>query len=391
MKWIAERWQELCGRYKIGFLTFIICVLLFLIATLLTWFATKSLYDQQAAKRWADNGDEYTQISCFYPISMTLSEFGFQSLHHSVEDALVKASIESESEDAKLFVDAYSTSGKLTIATENYDKEVKAIGVSDHFFLFHPIKMLTGSYFDENMIMKDGVILDEDTAFALYGSNDVVGMPVFIGNKPYYIRGVAAREDGYFAKKAGLSEAVCFVSIDTLETHGIIEGSYTYEVVMPNPVEGFARNIVVAALNDTEQKIEVVENTNRYSMGAKKDVLLDFGIRSMSRNSILYPYWENIARAKEDVCACLFVVQTIPFAIAVILLLWYVKIVYKNRTWSVRKITDKVSDAMYNRKYKKKGNDYEKMDSGSNGVNNALPCKRLWKRKGRNIGQSGTK
>lgn len=355
MKWIAERWQELCGHYKKGFLTFIICVLLFSTATLLTWFATKNLYDQQAAKRWSDNGEEYTQISCFYPISMTLSDFGFQSLNHSVEDALVKASLESASEDAKLFVDAYSTSGKLTIATENHDKEVKAVGVSDHFFVFHPIKMLTGSYFDENMIMKDGVILDEDTAFALYGSNDVVGMPVYIGNKPYYIRGVAAREDGYFAKKAGLSEAVCFVSIDTLETHGIIEGSYTYEVVMPNPVEGFASDIVITALNDTEQKIEVVENTNRYSMEAKKDVLLDFGIRSMSKNSILYPYWENIARAKEDVCAGLFVVQSIPFAIAVILLFWYVKIVYKNRTWSLKKLADKISDAMYNKKYAKKG------------------------------------
>lgn len=355
MKWIAARRQELCGRYKKGFLTFIICVLLFTAATLLSWLVTKNLYDQQAAHRWSEEGEEYAQISCFYPISMTLSDFDYLSIHHSVEDALVKASLEALSEDAKLFTDAYSVSGKINIATENHDKKVNVIGVSDNFFLFHPIKMLTGSYFDENMIMKDGVILDEDTAFALYGSNDVVGMPVYIGNEPYYIRGVAAREDGYFAKQAGLSEAVCFVSIDTLKTHGIIEGSYTYEVVMPNPVDGFAKNTIVTALNDTEQKIEVVENSLRYSLDAKKDIVMDFGIRSMSKNSILYPYWENIARAKEDVCGGLFILQTVSFAIAGILLIYYIRMLYKKRTWSLKKLADKISDAMYHRKSVKRG------------------------------------
>lgn len=339
MKWMMARWQELTGRYKKGFLTCVVCILLITISTLGTWLTTKNLYDQQMAKRWAKESD-YAQISCFYPVSMTLSDFDFLSLHYSVKEALEKESITSHSEDAKVFVDAYSVSGKITISTESKNKEVDVVGVSDNFFLFHPLEMLTGAYLDESMLMKDGVILDEEAAFALYGSNDIVGMPVYINGNPFYIRGVAALEDGYFAKKAGLSSSVCYVPIEVLEKYGEVIGSYTYEVAMPNAVEGFAKNIVTTALNDTEQKIEVVENSTRFSFGAKKEVVFNFGIRSMSRNSIIYPYWENIARACEDVCGALFVVQTISFAIALVLILWYIRYLYKNRTWNLKTIRD---------------------------------------------------
>ena len=353
MKWMNDRWHELCGRYKKGFLTFIICVLVTVITAVGTWLITKDLYDQQATDRWADTADDYAQISCFYPISMELTDFGFLSLHHSVEEALTAASIVAESEKTELFADAYSVTGKIKISSENTEKEVNVVGVSDSFFLFHPVHLLTGSYFDENMIMRDGVILDEDTAFQLYGSEDIVGKTVYIAGNPYYVRGVSAREDSYFAKKAGLSEPVCYVAVDTLKTHGTIVGSYTYEIVMPNPVEGFAKDTVVAALNDTEQRIEVVENSARFSFGAKKEIVMDFGIRSMSRNSILYPYWENIARAVEDICGLLFAVQSISFVIAVVLFLWYVRILYKNRTWRTKDLFNKMSDAMYERKCKR--------------------------------------
>ena len=353
MKWMMQVWHELCNRYRKGFLTFVVCVFIVTLSAAGTWLVTKDLYDQQATERWAEDADDYAQISCFYPISMELSDFGYLSLHHAVEEALAKASLTAESENADMFADAYSVTGKIHISTENTGKDVNVVGVSDSFFLFHPVRLLTGSYFDENMIMKDGVILDEDTAFLLYGSEDVVGMPVYIGNKQYYIRGVAAREDSYFAKKAGLSEAVCFVSVDTLEAYGVIEGSYTYEVVMPNPVDGFAKDTVVAALNDTMQQIEVVENSARFSFGAKKEIVLDFGVRSMSRNSILYPYWENIARAVEDLCGVWFVVQSLSFVTAAVLLILYVRILYKNRTWSVKGIVTKISDAMYERKCKR--------------------------------------
>lgn len=343
MKWFTLRWQELTCRYRKGFLTFIFCVLLFCISTLGTWFVTKDLFDQQAASRWSVQ-TEYAQLSCFYPISMPLSDFEFQSLHHAVEDGLKKASIETEAESAKLFVDAYSVSGTLNIASQNHEMEVNVVGVSDNFFLFHPVTLLQGAYFDENMIMKDGVILDEDAAFQLYGSNDVVGMPLYIGNAQYYIRGVVGKDNSYFAKKAGLTSSICYVAVDTLEKYGVTEGSYTYEVVMPNPVDDFAGGIIKSALNDTKQQIEIVENSARFSFDAKKEVVLDFGTRSMSRNSIIYPYWENIARACEDVCGVLFIIQIAGALIATGLMIIYMWKLYKERKWSLRGIWERIQN-----------------------------------------------
>ena len=330
MKWLNKRWQELTGRYKKGFFLWILCMFLFGVSILCTWLVTKNLYDQQAAGRWSKEM-EYAQISCFYPISMSLSEFDFLSLHHKMEDSLKAESLEASKESAKLFVDAYSVSGTLTMFTENQELEVNAVGVSDAFFLFHPLELLAGAYSDENMLMKDGVILDETAAFRLFGSNDVVGMPIFIGNSPYYVRGVVALDDSYFAKKAGLSSSVCFVTMETMEKQGKIEGSYTYEVVMPNAVDGFAKGIVEKALNDTEHRIEIIENSARFSFDAKKEIVMDFGVRSMSRNSIIYPYWENIARAAEDVCGVLFVLQMVSLLVVVVLSIWYVRKLYEKK------------------------------------------------------------
>ena len=104
---------------------------------------------------------------------------------------------------------------------------------------------------------------------------------------------------------------------------------------MPNAVDGFAKGIVEKVLNDTTQQIEVVENSARFSFDAKKEVVMDFGVRSMSRNSIIYPYWENIARATEDVCSVLFLLQMISLGMVVILSIWYVRKVYEKKGNSI--------------------------------------------------------
>ncbi len=344
MKWLAKQWQELCGRYRAGFIICIISMFLFLVATLLNWLTLKDLYDQQAARRWSEESD-YAQLSCFYPSSIQPTDYDFLSLYHSIEKELINASMEKASENAKLFVDAYSVSGVLPISSENSSMEVKAVGVTDNFFLFHPLTLLSGSYFDDAMVMKDGIILDEEAAFQLYGSNDVVGMPVYIGNTLYYIRGVIEKENGYFSKKAGLDTSVCFVHIETLQKYGSVQGSYTYEVVMPNPVDGFAKKILTTVLDDKERKIDIIENNMRYSIGARKEVLLDFGVRSMSRNGIIYPYWENVARAKEDVSSIFLIIQAVFGMIAGSLVVWYISILYKNKIWNIKSILNKVRGA----------------------------------------------
>ena len=336
MKTIGKKlWSDLTKRYRAGFFIWLICLLIFCVATFFSWYSRQDLYDQQAAARWSD-ADDYAQLSCFYPITENPTDYDFQSLYHSIEEALQGASMEKENELAKLFVDAYSVTGSLTLSTDNGTMEVNAAGVTENFFLFHPVTLLTGSYFDEEMLMEDGIILDEDAAFQLYGSNDVVGMPVYIGNQSFYIRGVVERAAGYLEEAAGLSSSLCYVPVQTLLELGVVEGSYTYEVLMPNPVDGFAKNILVTALNDTENKLEIVENSSRFSPSARKEILYDYALRSMSSKGMIYPYWENIARAKEDICAAWYLVQIVTFAVTAALGIWYIWYRFKNRQWNLK-------------------------------------------------------
>lgn len=344
MKPIGKKlWSDITGRFRSLFSVWVICLLVFILATTLSWFARKDLYDQQAAARWSAE-DDYAQLSCFYPITQQPGEYDFQNLYHTIEDALHNASMEKENELAKLFVDAYSVTGNLTLSTERETMEVKAVGTTEHFFLFHPVTLMEGSYFDEDMLMDDGIILDEDAAFRLYGSNDVIGMPVYIGEKSFYIRGVVKRAAGYLEEAAGLESSICYVPLQTLLTLGQTQGSYTYEVLMPNPVDGFAKNILITALNDSEGKIEIVENSVRFSPTRRKEVLYDHALRSMSRNGIIYPYWENIARAVEDICALLYLIQMITSIIFIILTVLYIWYRYKNREWNIRILWENIEN-----------------------------------------------
>ncbi len=350
----AKLRKDLGIRYKRWFILWVICLVLFGAVTVLSWLSRNHLYDQQAAKRWSQE-DDFAQLSCFYPITDRPTDYEFQSLYHSIEEALKAASMETENENAKLFVDAYSVTGALTLSTENAEMEVKAVGVSEQFFYFHPISLLSGSYFDENMLMKDGIILDEEAAFTLYGSNDIIGMPVYIGSDRYYIRGVVAHGNSYLQKKAGLDSSVCYVPIETMETLGMPEGSYTYEVLMPNPVDGFAKDILITALNDTEGRLEIIENSTRFSPDARKELLLDYPLRSMSSKGILYPYWENVARAVEDIVAALYAVQIVTFLTVGILMLWYLWYRWKNRTWNLKMLWERGQEIMDKRRAKTLG------------------------------------
>lgn len=333
--------EDLLIQYRKRFFLWLICLGFFVLAALLSWLVRKDLYDQQAAERWSQDGD-YAQLSYFYPLAEEPLDFDFQSIHHQIEEELKKSSMEEQGESARLFLDAYSTTGKITLSTEHAQMEVNAVGVTEDFFRFHPVRLLTGSYFDENMLMKDGIILDEDAAFQLYGSNDVVGMPVYVGSEQYYIRGVVEREDGYLAKKAGLDSSLCYVSVDTLLSSGTREGSYTYEVLMPDPVDDFAKNILQTVLGDTDGQMEIIENSSRFSPEARKEVLFDLPLRSMSSKGILYPYWENIARAVEDIAAVFYAIEALTFLLAAALTLWYLWYRFQNRTWNLRILWEKI-------------------------------------------------
>lgn len=302
---------------------------------------------QNMALRWAEDGDA-SQISCFFSREAGITEYNLINFEHALDTALEEASIVNDSDNpsARLWADAYSASGKVTISSKRGTVEVSAVGVGGDFFLFHPLKLLEGSYFSGSDLMQDHIVIDEDVAWQLFGSNDVDGQMVTIGGVPHMIAGVIRRENGRIADAAGLSSSIAYVSYSTLEQYGISYGLNTYEIVMPNPVTGYAKNYVSENIGQAENKVEIVENTTRYELLSRFKLLAQFPTRSMSSKAIIYPYWENIARGYEDILTLFLVLTLLLLLYPAVLLTVFLVRAWKHKTWTAssvwRKITDKI-------------------------------------------------
>ena len=219
--------QNISFKIKIlGFFS-VICLLFLGMIFICEHHMKKGLYDQQMAERWSKEGNT-SQISAFFSEGAVEDVNYFRGIEQSVDKALQTASIVNENENARLWIDAISKSGKVTLTSSRGNVEVKALGVSGEFFQFHPQKLIYGSLFRQDSMMQDGVVIDEETAWQLFGSSDVAGMQIMIGQVPHFITGVIERPEGRLAKAAGLEKSVCYLSLESLQTLGKVNGGFTY-------------------------------------------------------------------------------------------------------------------------------------------------------------------
>jgi len=285
------------------------------------------LRSQQAAHAWAgQSGERFAQLSVFFTDSSGFNENSIRELLASVDTALLGVSLESTS-DRALYTHAWSASGEVSIANARGTAAAPVIGVGGDFFLFHPLYLRDGSYLSPNDVMKDRVVLDEELAWRLYGSVKLAGFQVLINGKPFTIAGVISRESDFASAKAYTGGAGLFMSFEALSEMSEAGTAITcYEIVMPDPITGFALSTISDAVSDPNAHI--VENSARFSLGKSFANISSFGERSMRKDAMAYPYWENAARYAEDARALLLVL-TLLFAVcpAVFGVIYLVKLI----------------------------------------------------------------
>ena len=267
------------------------------------------LSTQQLAERWSKE-EEFTQISCFFAEDSGMQEGMILPLEQNIRTALEEASIDASNENGRTWLHAYSTEGELTLASDRTSMTARAYAVSDDFFLFHPLKLLSGSYMGIDDSENDSIILDENVAWQLFGSYNVSGLTVEIGGTVYVIKGVVRSDSGFFSKAANEETPTVYVSYNIMEEQlGEVLPIDNYELLIANPVDDFGVTTLQKALTIDESQYEMVENSARYGVVARLTALKNFGTRSMSTKAIVYPYWENRARGYEDVSALLLVIE----------------------------------------------------------------------------------
>lgn len=331
-------------------LLLLVCSIFLIIALVLHGIASGIIErqeTQQAAARWKKEGGT-AQISCFFSVNTQLSPESIEDFEHNLDSALEAASImvESPNASARLWADAYSANGKIAVKSNVGNITVDAIGIGGDFFLFHPLQLLSGSYFSGNDIMQDYCVLDQDAAWKLFGSNNVVGQTVYIGEVAHIVTGVVKRDESDLYKAAGLDGALIYVSYSSLQKYGSNNGINHFEIVMPNPVKGYAFDYIKQSIGVPEEELEIVENSKRFTFFNRVKHIGKLPNRAMNGKAIIYPYWENVARATEDRLAVLLIFQLLFTAIPVIVISVGFIILWKRKSWTFKSLFTRTKDVL---------------------------------------------
>ena len=326
-------------------IAFIVCISLS--ASLVT-----PLRSQQAAAAWAgQSGERFSQLSAFFPESHSFDSNSIRSLYTSIDSALLSASLES-TQYRTLYTDAWSGTINVTIYDERSPVSAKAIAVGGDYFLFHPLYLRSGGYISPNDVMKDRVVLDEELAWRLFGSADLTGFEIMIEDRPFTIAGVISREKDFASSKAYTDGAGLFMSFDAAMILSDNEVSINcYEIVMPDPISGFALNALTEAISD--DSVHIVENSTRFSLSNSFSAIRSYGEQSMRMDTIGYPYWENAARYTENLLALLLALALIfiafPLVCGVVYLVKVIRFLIKRGKRTAKKAVDKHDKRMYDK------------------------------------------
>ena len=329
----------------------------------------------KAAEKWAGNsGERFAYISCFMPETARTDQQSVYSFKSAMEQKLTENSMEAE-EGRTLWTFAYCGNAALSVSADKGSATVEALGVGGDFFFFHPMLLRSGNYIAESDLMHDGVVIDKELAWKLFGAIEVNGMEIEIAGRKFYVAGVVERDSDFASTEAYGSDIGLYMAYDVFNEI-TNEGINCYELVFPNPVTNFALNLVKDNFPGGDSTVFVDEGS-RYGVSSLWRVIKDFGKRSMRTDGVIFPYWENAARLTEDYAAlgtvlfCLFMIT--PLCFAAVIGCKYAKkgasaAWKKTEEFSV-KFYDAVNDKLYAKEqYAKLLEEQEKKSPGESGA-----------------------
>ena len=297
-----------------------------------------------AARFGGESGQRFAHLACYLPVGGGKSEEDILSLRSALESRLTEQSLAAP-EGGSLYIDAYSTSAKITAVTDHAAAEVSAFGVGGNFFHFHPLRLRSGAYITERDLMDDLVVLDEAMAWRLFGGTELSGLTIYIEGEPFVVAGVVAMEDDFAAERAMENEGTLFLSYSALKRLKDDISISCYEIVLPDPITGYARSTVESLLAAEDSVL--VEVSSRFSPANLFGIIKSFGERSMRTKAVVFPYWENALRLAEDHGALLLLLTALtalcPLMTAIVLMARGVRALWR---FTRREIPARISAAV---------------------------------------------
>ncbi|MDE5863566.1 MAG: ABC transporter permease [Lachnospiraceae bacterium] len=327
------------------------------------------LYSQQGASRWEDKKNSYAQVSAFASPDRNLQKEDISVIRGSLAQSLSKEAVsEDRHSTGRMWIDAYSGECSAEVRKDSNTLSVTAVGVGGDFFQFHPIPLLSGGYISDEDWNQDRIVVDENFAWAMFGSNDIVGMQIWMGTTIYTIAGVVAVDEDSLYRTAYGGNNRIYVPYDLLKSQQDSLKITCYEAIVPNPIsnDGYYALRAACGLEEEEQdslqteenplnfdNIEVIENSNRFNWIERLNGWKNRRLRVMRTNSVGYPFWENLARMEEMNQENILVVRILLMVCPVICLVLLLYDLWNRRTWTVKKLCIRAIDEIRERQEEK--------------------------------------
>ena len=370
----------------------ILCLIV-LFVSIVNGSRVKELYSQQAAARWQSKKMKCAEISVFYSEAGALGPTDINSIRAKIQQKLASDDYLSSKSDVRSWMDAYSGHTFEELRKDTSTLNVNVYSVGGDFFLIHTIPLKSGSYLDMDNPDVNQIVLDEDVAWTLFGSSDIVGKKVWIGSTVFTIIGVVEGAETDLDKQAQGENYAVYVPMkayqqkssssvkSALGDAGEAQASESeanapgtrvicYEVVMPNPIENYALNAVAEAVGiefktDEEKEKsrsilnfgdkEILDNSSRYSFFKLLGRDDHEEYIDMKTNEIVYPYWENIARYEESRQRSGLNLMLILLVVPLLSLIYLIAFLYMNRGVALipfKALYKKIDAKSEERKYK---------------------------------------
>ena len=304
-----------------------ICLILAVIMLLLSlipgwlWLQLRSDFvEQTAAERWrGSNQARFAQVTAFLDESVGLEPVQEYSIREDLKTAMA-----GESEEAWLL--AFSGFCSVTVSTETEQLSARGICTAGSYNHFHPIRMVSGAWYDPQDINQDGVVLDMQLAWRLYGGYDLKGFSLRVNGIPVQIVGVVRLPEAKVEQEIYGDTPTIWFSVGLMERLGLNMPITCVEAVLPDPVSHFAAEKLSQTLGIGDGYTDLVENTGRFGFVKSLLTFLRPDSRVIRTSRVTYPYWENAARVAESRCgfyaALLILLLVFPLCVLIFWLFW---------------------------------------------------------------------
>ncbi|SCW31789.1 hypothetical protein SAMN02910456_00511 [Ruminococcaceae bacterium YRB3002] len=215
--------------------------------------------------------------------------------------------------DPEGWTDAYCSYVNADLNCDHNDFEVNCTvpvyAVGGNFRAFHPMEFMSGGFLPVQSVDKYQIVLNDELAWRLFSSYDVIGGRVTLWGKDFTIIGVVREHDD--------KDMRAYVYYDCLEEYAsgldvpVTPAVLCYEAMLPEPVDGVAVMDVknsIPGYDAASPSCYVVSVTGRYTIPKIWSHMMPPGEMSAFLQGYELPFWEMSAqKAVSDIFAWMIV------------------------------------------------------------------------------------